>query len=134
MTNSEVNKEDSISQETSNEQSVSTSAWKIQIKEIFKSWKFKLAIILTVIMSLISVVFFWHHLMAVTGLKMWASHADAQPIDCMMKDSDNNEYISCTAKMNDQVVPLECGVSFFNLGCRVNYGASKIISKEINGR
>ena len=95
-----------------------------KIKAFFSSWKFKLAVIVIFILFLSYVVFFWQHIMAVQGMKMWASHANATPIDCMMKDSNGDDYISCTAKLDQQVVPLECGTSLFNLGCRVNYGTA----------
>lgn len=56
------------------------------------------------------------------GLKGWANHAQAQAIDCMIQDTNDDQYISCTAKLDNQIVPLECGTSLFNMGCRVNYG------------
>lgn len=101
-----------------------TPAEKGKIKAFFSSWKFKLGAILTGVITVILVIFFWQHIMAVSGLKMWANHAGAKPIDCMMKDTNDDEYISCTAVLQEQVVPLECGISPFNLGCRVNYGTA----------
>ncbi len=82
------------------------------------------AIILIVLTGILLLIFFWQHLIAVTGLKMWSSHAGGKPIDCMIRDTNDDGYISCTATVNDQIVPLECGVSIFNIGCRVNYGSA----------
>jgi hypothetical protein len=42
----------------------------------------------------------------------------------MIKDTNEDQYISCTALLDEQIVPLECGVSILNLGCRVNYGTA----------
>lgn len=98
--------------------------WQEKIKAFLSSWKFKLSVVLTSIIAIILVIFFWQHTIAVTSMKLWASHAQAKPIDCMMKDTNGDEYISCTAILDEQIVPLECGVSLFNLGCRVNYGTA----------
>jgi hypothetical protein len=83
-----------------------------------------IGIILVLLTVILILVFFWQHLVAVTGLKMWSSHAGGKPIDCMMRDTNDDQYISCTAMVNEQIVPLECGVSIFNIGCRVNYGTA----------
>ncbi len=100
------------------------SQWKTQLGAFFSSWKFKLGVVLTSLVMFFLLVFFWSHLMAVTGMKLWASSAKAKPIECMIKDTNSDEYISCTALLDGQVVPLECGTSILNLGCRVNYGTA----------
>lgn len=105
-----------------NEEKLPTN--QLKIREFFSSWKIKLGISLTILFAWAILIFFWPHLIAVTGMKMWASHAKAIPIDCMMKDTNGDEYISCTAKMDEQIVPLECGISLFNIGCRVTYGSA----------
>jgi hypothetical protein len=93
-----------------------------KIKTFIASWQFKLTVILISIISILLIIFFWKHIVATQGLKGWARHAQAQPIDCMMRDTNNDQYISCTAKLDQQIVPLECGTDIFNMGCRVNYG------------
>lgn len=105
--------------------------WQEKIKAFLSSWKFKLGVVLTSIISVILIIFFWQHIIAVTGMKLWAGHAQAKPIDCMMKDTNDDEYISCTAILNEQIVPLECGISVFNIGCRVNYGAASTSLKGL---
>ncbi len=100
------------------------SQWKTQLGAFFSSWKFKLGVVLTSLVMFFLLVFFWSHLMVVTGMKLWAGSAEAKPIECMMKDTNGDEYISCTALLDGQVVPLECGTSILNLGCRVNYGTA----------
>ena len=109
------NQEHHINKESNNQP-------KLQIKNFFSSWKFKLSIILISVFVTILIIVFREHLIAVQGMKGWASHASAQPIDCMLQDTNGDKYISCTAKLNEQIVPLECGTSFLNIGCRVNYG------------
>ncbi|BAQ64028.1 hypothetical protein [Geminocystis sp. NIES-3709] len=96
----------------------------IGVKNFFASWKFKLSAVIGVVIVTLLVIFYWQHLIAVMGMKTWANHASAKPIDCMVKDTNNDEYISCTAMINEQIVPLECGTSIFNVGCRVNYGSA----------
>lgn len=92
------------------------------------SWKVKAGLLVTAIVSIaigIALVnFFWAHIVAGIGVKSWSSRADAQPIECMIKDTNSDGYVSCTALLKGEVVPLECGSSIFNLGCRVNYGSA----------
>ncbi|BAQ60260.1 hypothetical protein GM3708_666 [Geminocystis sp. NIES-3708] len=91
-------------------------------KVFLSSWRFKVAAVIGVLMMLMLFIFYWQHLIAVMGMNMWVNHANAKAIDCMVKDTNDDEYISCTAMMDDQVIPLECGTSILNIGCRVNYG------------
>lgn len=103
-----------------------------QIRDFIGSWKFKTFLLLLGIFT-VGVIYFLSsltHQMAVKGMKMWASHAKATPVDCVFRDTNNDGYISCTAMVKDQVLPLECGTSPFNVGCRVNYGGvSSIVSQ-----
>ncbi|MEQ9551242.1 MAG: hypothetical protein RIM23_16720 [Coleofasciculus sp. G3-WIS-01] len=93
-----------------------------------QNWKFKAGLISTAVVSiflgLFLLVFFWHHIVAGMGMSSWSSRAGAEPIECMMKDTNDDGYVSCSAMLKGEVVPLECGVSVFNIGCRVNYGAA----------
>ena len=93
-----------------------------------QSWKFKVGLIVTgiatILIGLSLLVFFWPHIIAGKGMKDWAKRAGATPIECMIKDTNDDSYVSCSAMLRNEVVPLECGSSIFNMGCRVNYGAS----------
>ncbi len=95
-----------------------------KLTEMLKSWQFKVGIVLSVLLAGFFITFFWQHFVAVWGMKKWSARADAQPIECMIKDTNNDQYVSCSAMLKDQVVPLECGSSIFNIGCRINYGAA----------
>jgi hypothetical protein len=95
-----------------------------KLTEILKSWQFKVGIVLSILLAGFFVWFFWPHLVAVQGMKAWSARAGADPIECMIKDTNNDQYVSCSAMLKDQVVPLECGSSIFNIGCRINYGAA----------
>jgi hypothetical protein len=86
------------------------------------SWKFKLGLVLAGIIA-VGVglfIFYYPHTIAMMGLRTWSSESGAEAIDCMMRDTDDNGYVSCSAKMEQKVFPLECGASIFNTGCRVS--------------
>ena len=95
---------------------------------IFSSWKFKASLVISLVAitftALFLVGFFWAHFVAGIGVKDWSSRAGASPIECMIKDTNDDGYVSCSAMLKGEVVPLECGSSIFNIGCRVNYGAA----------
>ncbi len=95
-----------------------------KLTETLNSWQFKVAIVISVLLAGFFVWFFWQHLVAVQGMKVWSARAGAEPIECMIKDTNNDQYVSCSAMLKDQVVPLECGASIFNIGCRINYGSA----------
>lgn len=92
------------------------------------NWRFRAGLIVTAVatvsIGLFTLVFFWGHIIAGFGMKSWSSHADASPIECMIKDTNSDGYVSCSAMLRGEVVPLECGASIFNIGCRVSYGAA----------
>ncbi len=92
--------------------------------EILGSWKFKLGLVFVSLLSLALLIFYWSHFVAVLGMKGWSASSGAEPISCMIEDTNDDEYISCSAVLDEQVVPLECGASIFNIGCRINYGAA----------
>jgi hypothetical protein len=94
----------------------------VKIKKFISHWKFKLSVVLISLVGILFIIFFWQHIIAVQGLRGWAKHAQAEVIDCMTQDTNGDQYISCTAKIDTQIVPLECGTSLLNMGCRVNYG------------
>ncbi|MEB3283155.1 MAG: hypothetical protein VKK42_29965 [Lyngbya sp.] len=85
------------------------------------SWKFKLGLAVAAILALATgiFIFYYPHTIAMIGLKRWSTESGAQPIDCMMRDTDQNQYVSCSAKLDQKIFPLECGSSLFNIGCRV---------------
>ncbi|MGB3204582.1 MAG: hypothetical protein WBB28_06305 [Crinalium sp.] len=106
---------------------------------IFSSRRVRVGLITTAVvsitLSLFLLIFFWHHIIAGRGMKSWSSHAGATPIECMIKDTNNDGYVSCSAMLQGEVVPLECGSSIFNIGCRVNYGAAAAPQvRSFNGR
>lgn len=114
-------------QETASELTPTPSwldTFKTNAGAILKSWQFKVGIVVSVIAFGAILVFFWQHIIAEQGMKQWAARSNAQPIECMIKDTNDDKYVSCSAILNDQVVPLECGASIFNIGCRVTYGAA----------
>lgn len=101
--------------------------------EIVKSWQFKVGIVVSTLLAGFLLLFFWQHFVAELGMKAWSARAGAQPIECMIKDTNDDQYVSCSAMLKDQVVPLECGSSIFNIGCRVNYGsAASPNTRQIN--
>lgn len=99
-------------------------AIKGKIAAIFSSWQARIAVAVTLLAGLFLVFYLWQHIIAVVGMNSWASRAHAKPIECMIKDTNNDQYVSCSALLQEQVVPLECSASIWNIGCRVNYGAA----------
>ncbi|MGC9527144.1 MAG: hypothetical protein ACP5D7_16555 [Limnospira sp.] len=95
-----------------------------RVFKLLGSWKLRFGAvgILIIIVGLIG--FFWAHMVAGLGMRVWSNSSGATPIECMMRDTNGDEYVSCSAILNEQVVPLECGSSIFNIGCRINYGAA----------
>jgi hypothetical protein len=116
---------------TEQEQSINLLAeLKEKIAAIFASWKFKLGVFGVIFVFLAIIFIFWQHILAVTEMKIWASRTGAKPIECMLADSNRDGYVSCTALKGDTVIPLQCGASLFNTGCRVVYGAPpEVVSK-----
>ncbi|MFB2934995.1 hypothetical protein ACE1B6_06925 [Aerosakkonemataceae cyanobacterium BLCC-F154] len=91
---------------------------------LFSNWKLKAGIIGTILaifaIGIFTIGFYWVNIVATMGLNNWSRRANAQPIECMMRDTDNNGYVSCSAKESDgKPIALECGSSIFNIGCRV---------------
>ena len=98
------------------------------IRNFFGNWKVRAGLIagilLTVGMGVFLLDFFWNHLVAEQGMRVWSSSAGARPIECMIEDTNANGYVSCSAMLKGDIVPLECGASVFNIGCRINYAAA----------
>ena len=97
-------------------------------KNYFSSWKIRAGLIGTALVAIFVgfflLNFFWAHIVAGMGMKSWSERADAAPIECMIEDTNSDGYVSCSAMLRGEVVPLECGSSIFNIGCRVTYGAA----------
>jgi len=91
---------------------------------ILSSWKLKAGLAILTVLGVFLLIFFWPHLVAVQGMKGWSASSGAKPISCMIKDTNDDGYVSCSALLEEEVVPLECGASIFNVGCRINYGAA----------
>jgi hypothetical protein len=106
--------------------------FKTKLKAIISSWQVKLGLVITVLISIFIVVFFWQHIVAVWGMKQWSARSGAIPIECMVKDTNDDQYISCSAIRDEQIIPLECGTNILNIGCRVNYGTAA--SPPVSGR
>jgi hypothetical protein len=117
-----------IQPQTTNNTPVVQNPPTVQSSGLLSNWKIKAGLIGTAVVSvmvvLFIVTFFWQHWVAGIGMKSWSSQAGAQPIECMIKDSNSDGYVSCSAMLKGEVVPLECGASIFNIGCRVNYGSA----------
>gem|GEM_PF-497134 len=105
---------------------------KTKIKDFFSSWKVRLTLIISILIGIFVLVFFWQHIIAVWGMKQWSGRSGATPIECMVKDTNDDHYISCSAIREGQIIPLECGSNILNIGCRVNYGTAA--SPPISGR
>lgn len=103
-----------------------------KIKAMINSWQVKLGLVIAVLISILTVVFFWQHIVAVWGMKQWSARSGAIPIECMVKDTNDDQYISCSAIRDEQIIPLECGTNILNIGCRVNYGTAA--SPPVSGR
>lgn len=97
---------------------------KTNIGNFLNSWKVRAGLGISALVGIFIFVFFWQHTIAVIGMKSWAARSGAKPIECMIRDTNDDKYVSCSALLEQQVVPLECGASILNLGCRVNYGAA----------
>ena len=91
---------------------------------LLSSWTVRITLLAIVLLSVGIFAFFYQHWVAELGMKMWTKSSGAKPIECVLKDTNNDNYVSCSALLGEQVVPLECSSSLFNLGCRVNYGAA----------
>ncbi|HEY9865983.1 MAG TPA: hypothetical protein V6D21_17565 [Candidatus Obscuribacterales bacterium] len=94
------------------------------IGKILSNWIIRISLVGIVVLGVGIFAFFYQHFVAEMGMKMWTKSSGARPIECVLKDTNNDNYISCSALLGDQVVPLECSSSLFNLGCRVNYGSA----------
>ncbi|HEY9299869.1 MAG TPA: hypothetical protein VIQ31_26605 [Phormidium sp.] len=99
-----------------------------KVNGFLSNWKVKAGIIGTILaifaIGIFTLNFFWAHIVAGMGMRDWSKQANAQPIECMIKDTNSDGYVSCSAMLKGAVVPLECGSSIFNIGCRVTYGSA----------
>jgi hypothetical protein len=111
--------------ETSSESSISwTENLKSSLGNILSSWKIKAGLAVAVLFGVLLFWFYWQHMIAVVGMNSWASRSGARAIECMVRDTNNDQYVSCSALLDQQIVPLECSSSLLNIGCRVNYGTA----------
>ncbi len=88
------------------------------------SWKLKAGVAVAVVLGVFLLTFYWQHIIAVVGMKSWSARSGAKAIECMVRDTNDDQYVSCSALLDQQIVPLECSASLFNIGCRVNYGTA----------
>jgi len=121
--------------EISSETSISlTDNLKSSLGNILGSWKIKVGLGVAVLFGVLLLWFYWQHMIAVAGMKSWASRSGARAIECMVRDTNNDEYVSCSALLDQQIVPLECSSSLLNIGCRVNYGTAAPNLKQLGPR
>ncbi len=110
---------------------------KISLGNILNSWKLKAGLAVAGLCVVLLVMFYWQHIIAVAGMKSWAARSGAKPVECMVRDTNGDEYVSCSALLDQQIVPLECSSSLFNIGCRVNYGTAapnlRLLSPNASG-
>jgi hypothetical protein len=122
------NQENQTPETTNPENTTPGNSWlsnaREKLGELLKSWQFRVGIVVSTLLAGFLLLFFWQHFIAELGMKAWSSRAGAEPIECMIQDTNDDRYVSCSAMLKDQVVPLECGSSIFNIGCRVNYGSA----------
>ena len=111
---------------------------KMSLGNMLNSWKLKVGLGVAALFGILLLWFFWQHIIAVAGMKSWAARSGAQPVECMVRDTNGDEYVSCSALLDQQIVPLECSSSLFNIGCRVNYGTAapnlKVLNPSASGR
>ena len=107
---------------------------KNSLGNVLNSWKLKAGLAVAVLFGVLLFAFYWQHMIAVAGMKSWASRSGARAIECMVRDTNNDEYVSCSALLDQQIVPLECSSSLFNIGCRVNYGTAAPNLKQLGPR
>ncbi len=107
---------------------------KNSLGNVLNSWKLKAGLAVAVLFGVLLLSFYWQHIIAVAGMKSWASRSGARAIECMVRDTNNDEYVSCSALLDQQIVPLECSSSLFNIGCRVNYGTATPNLRKLNSR
>lgn len=111
-----------------NNQEVASNNLSTKLTGVLQNWKVKTGLIVGVVISIVIglflINFFWAHIVAGIGMNSWSKRAKAAPIECMIKDTNNDGYVSCSAMLEGEVVPLECGASVFNIGCRINYGSA----------
>ncbi|MBE9186955.1 hypothetical protein IQ270_20415 [Microcoleus sp. LEGE 07076] len=121
--------------ETTTESSISgVENLKNSLGNILGSWKLKAGLGVAVLFGLFLFSFYWQHIIAVAGMKSWASRSGARAIECMVRDTNNDQYVSCSALLDQQIVPLECSSSLLNIGCRVNYGTAAPNLKQLGPR
>lgn len=121
--------------ETPTESSISAvENVKNSLGNVLNSWKLKAGLAAAVLFAVLLFAFYWQHIIAVIGMKSWSSRSGANPIECMVRDTNNDQYVSCSALLDQQIVPLECSASLFNIGCRVNYGTAAPNLKVMNPR
>ena len=119
--------------ETTTESSISgMENLKNTLGNILSSWKLKAALVVAPILAVLLFTFYWQHIIAVVGMKSWSSRSGAKPIECMVRDTNDDQYVSCSALLDQQIVPLECSASLFNIGCRVNYGTAAPNLRRMN--
>ncbi|MFM9265485.1 hypothetical protein [Tychonema sp. BBK16] len=102
------------------------------VGNVLSSWKLKVGLAVAVLFGVFLFTFYWQHIISVVGMKSWSARSGAKPIECMVRDTNDDQYVSCSALLDQQIVPLECSSSLFNIGCRVNYGTAAANPRRMN--
>lgn len=119
--------------ETTTESSISgVENLKNTVGNVLSSWKLKVGLAVAVLFGVFLFTFYWQHIISVVGMKSWSARSGAKPIECMVRDTNDDQYVSCSALLDQQIVPLECSSSLFNIGCRVNYGTAAPNPRRMN--
>ena len=119
--------------ETTTESSISgVENVKNTLGNFLSSWKLKAGLAVAALFGFLLFTFYWQHIIAVVGMKSWSARSGAKPIECMVRDTNDDQYVSCSALLDQQIVPLECSASLFNIGCRVNYGTAAPNLRRMN--
>jgi hypothetical protein len=119
--------------ETTTESSISgVENLKNTVGNVLGSWKFKVGLAVAALFGVLLFTFYWQHIISVVGMKSWSARSGAKPIECMVRDTNDDQYVSCSALLDQQIVPLECSSSLFNIGCRVNYGTAAPNPRRMN--
>ncbi|NJK66166.1 MAG: hypothetical protein HC789_04375 [Microcoleus sp. CSU_2_2] len=105
---------------------------KNSLGNFLSSWKLKAGLAVAALFAFLLFAFYWQHIIAVVGMKSWSARSGAKPIECMVRDTNDDQYVSCSSLLDQQIVPLECSASLFNIGCRVNYGTAAPNLRRMN--
>ncbi|MFM6454588.1 MAG: hypothetical protein ACKPH7_22605, partial [Planktothrix sp.] len=71
---------------------------------LLSSWTVRIILLAIFLLSVGIFAFFYQHWVAELGMKLWTKSSGAKPIECVLKDTNNDNYVSCSALLGEQVV------------------------------